>query len=154
MKKTGRAFDPLFTHPYYQAIIKVKEQEFDANSPKIFKASSVLAVQSMMTGTNSLNKSTAHIEKRATNLGITKISTVNNSNLKITDENAPTDNTIISNHTPAQTKFIITPSHDSKTSTTPTANSNNFKFMPKEKNCHPGETDTWSKSSSCARIYN
>ena len=29
-KKIGKTFDPLFTHPYYQAVIKVKEQEFDS----------------------------------------------------------------------------------------------------------------------------
>ena len=36
-KKIGRAFDPLFTHPYHQAIIKVKQQEFDSNSSKILE---------------------------------------------------------------------------------------------------------------------
>ena len=82
MKKNGKAFDPLFTHPYYHAIVKAKEQEFNSNSPQIIKASSVPVVQSTMTGTDFLNKSTAHIEERATNLSVTKFFTVNNSNLK------------------------------------------------------------------------
>ena len=101
--KNGKAFDPLFTHPYYQAIIKVKEQEFDSNSPKIFEASSVLVVQSTMTGTDFLNKSTAHIEERATNLGVTKFSTVNNSNSNsnIIDKNISTKNTSLSNYSSA-----------------------------------------------------
>ena len=51
-KKIGKAFDPLFTHPYYHAVIKVKEQEFDLNSPKIIEASSISVVQSTMTGTD------------------------------------------------------------------------------------------------------
>ena len=125
-KKIGKAFDPLFTHPYYHAIIKVREQEFDSNSPKIFKASSVPAIQSTMTGTDFLNKSTAHIEECATNLGVTKFSTVNNSNLNIIDKNISTKNTSLSNYYLAQTIFILTPSHVSKTSTTPNANLNFF----------------------------
>ena len=125
-KKNGKAFDPLFTHPYYHAIIKVKEQEFDSNSPKIFEASSVPVVRSTMTGMDFLNKSTAHIEDRATNLGATKFSTVNNSNSKIIDKNISTKNTSISNYTSAQTNLILTPSHDSKTSTTPNMNSKIF----------------------------
>ena len=53
-------------HPYYHAVIKVKEQEFDSNSSKIIEATNIPVVQSMMTGTDFLNKSTAHIEERAT----------------------------------------------------------------------------------------
>ena len=68
----------------------MKEQEFDSNSPKIFEASSVPAIQSTMIGTDFLNKSPAHIKERATNLGVTKFSTVNNSNSKIIDKNIST----------------------------------------------------------------
>ena len=93
MKKIGKVFDPLFTHPYYHAILKVKEQEVDSNSPKIFNDSRVPVVQPTMTSTNSLNKYTAHIEERAKNLGATKFSTVSNSNSKIIDENISTKNT-------------------------------------------------------------
>ena len=54
----------------------MKEQEFDSNSPKIFEAWNVPIVQTTATGTNSLNKSTAHIEERAKELGVMKISTI------------------------------------------------------------------------------
>ena len=84
----------------------------------------------MMTGTDFLNKSTAHTEKRATNLGVTKFSTVNNSNLNIVDKNISTKNTSLSNYSSAQTNFILTPSHVSKTSTTPNANLKIFKILP------------------------
>ena len=77
----------------------MKEQEFDSTSPKIFETSSIPVVQPMMTGKNFLNKSTAHIEEHAKNLGATKFSTVNNSNSKIIDKNISTKNTMISNHT-------------------------------------------------------
>ena len=50
LEKNGKTFDPLFTNPYYHAIIKVKEQEFDSNLPKIFKTSSIPVVQPMMNG--------------------------------------------------------------------------------------------------------
>ena len=101
----------------------MKEQEFDSNSTKIIEASNVPVVQSTMTGTDFLNKSTAHTEERATNLGVTKFSTVNNSNSNIIDKNISTKNTSLSNYSLAQKNFILTPSHDSKTSTTPNANS-------------------------------
>ena len=132
-KKIGKTFDPLFTHPYYQAVIKVKEQEFDSNPTKIIEATNVLVVQSTMTSTDFLNKSTAHIEERATNLGVTKFSTVNNSNSNIINKNISTKNTSLSNYSSAQKNFILTPSQ--------------------RKFCPPGETSMWSKSSSCARIY-
>ena len=107
MKKIGKAFDPLFTHPYYHAIIKVKEQE---------------------------NKSTAHIEEHARNLGATKFSTINNLNSKITDKNISTKNTSLSNYSSAQTNIILTPPHDSKTSTTPNTNSKILKISPTQEN--------------------
>ena len=134
MKKIGKAFDPLFTHPYYHAIIEVKEQEFDSNSPKIFEASSIPVVQSTMTGTDFFNKSTAHIKERANNLGATKFSTVNNLNSKIIDKNISTKNTSLSNYSSAQTNVILTPSHNSKTSTTPNTNLKIFKISPTQEN--------------------
>ena len=133
MKIIEKAFDPLFTHPYYHAIIKVKEQEFDSNSPKIIEASNVPVVQSMMNGTDFLNKSTAHIEERATNLGATKFSTINNLNSKNIDKNISTKNTSLSNYSLAQTNIILTPSHDSKISTTPNTNSKFLKFCQHKK---------------------
>ena len=104
----------------------MKEQEFDSNSPKIIEASSVPVVQSTVTGKDTLNKSTAHIEAHAKNLGVTKFPTVNNSNLNITEKNISTKNTSLSNYSSAQTNFILTPSHVSKTSTTPNTNLKNF----------------------------
>ena len=124
---------PLFTHPYYHAVIKVKEQEFDLNSPKIIEASSVPVVQSTMTSTDFLNKSTAHIKERAKNLGVTKFSTINNSNSNIINKNISTKNTSLSNYSLAQKNFILTPSHNSKTSTTP---NKNLKSLSSRRNQH------------------
>ena len=85
----------------------MKEQEFDSNSPKIFEASSVPAIQSTMIGTDFLNKSPAHIEERAKNLGATNFSTVNNLNSKIIDKNISTKNTSLSNYSSAQMNLIL-----------------------------------------------
>ena len=87
-----------------------------------------------MTGTDFLNKSTAHIEACAANLGVTKFSTVNNSNLNIVDKNISTKNTSLSNYSLAQKNLILTPSHDSKTSTTPNTNLKIFKISPTQEN--------------------
>ena len=63
-KKIGREYDPLFTHPYYDAIIKLKQQEFDLKSKKNLEAESKTVVKATATGTINLNKSMAHIKER------------------------------------------------------------------------------------------
>ena len=68
------------------------------------------------------------MKESATNLGTTKFSTVNNTNSKIIDKNISTKNTSLSNYSSAQTNLILTPSHDSKTSTPPNANSKFFEI--------------------------
>ena len=112
----------------------MKEQEFDSNSTKIVETSNVPVVQSTMTSTNLLNKSTAHTEERATNLGVTKFSTVNNSNSNIIDKNISTKNTSLSNYSSAQMNFILTPSHNSKTPITPNKNLKILKISPTQEN--------------------
>ena len=58
--KIGRDGDPLFDLPYFQVIIKTKQQIFDRKCDKWFKAHYKLVVKSMATGTTNLNKSMAH----------------------------------------------------------------------------------------------
>ena len=63
----------------------MKEQEFDSNSTKIIEASSVLVVQSTMTGMDFLNKSTAHIKERASSSDSTSSSPSNNTSISTND---------------------------------------------------------------------
>ena len=64
-----------------------------------------MVVQSTMTSTEFFNISTAHTEARATNLGVTKFFTVNNSNSNIIDKNISTKNTLISNYSEHYSKI-------------------------------------------------
>ena len=70
--KIGKADDPLFEHPYFQIKIKAKQDEFEKNRPKIFKAHCEPDVKSTATGSTHLNKSTAHFEERGEELNLLK----------------------------------------------------------------------------------
>ena len=66
--KIGREDDPLFAHPYFQLIIKSKQQQFEKNGSKFIEAGYEPVVESTATGSTLLNKSTAHFEERGDNL--------------------------------------------------------------------------------------
>jgi len=71
--KIGREDDPLFEQPYFKIIIKTKQEEFEKNGPKMFKAHYEPVIESTVTGSTNLNKSTAHSKEREENWNFLKV---------------------------------------------------------------------------------
>ena len=78
--KIGRKDDPLFAHPYFQLIIKSKQQQFEKNGSKFFEAGYEPVVKPTATGSTHLNNSTAHFEERGKILNNRKMPIVKYSN--------------------------------------------------------------------------